>query len=404
MDKKTNIDLENQSAKEVKKYFENIISLMPGHVYWKDKNGVLLGCNDLQAKSAGLASREEIVGKTDYELPWKEQADSLRSADLEVMRTGAPKTVEEKSLLADGSEAIFLSKKVPLYQNGKIVGILGISFNITEQKIAEKKLQEAEILKKEHEIVQQQLAVIKTLAATLAHELRTPLAAIKIGTSGIKDYLDDLTHAYKLAKEANLPVHEIFPAQFRLLESALDAIVDETYYANTIINMLWVNIEQLSVRQREFKRCSISHCLEEVLRRYPFQPGDKKLVRWEGNNDFVFMGNELLTVHVLFNLLKNAIYYVKAANKGDVEGSIQIWLTQEKGFNLLHFKDLGKGISKAALPHIFDPFFTRTDHGTGIGLTFCKSVIESYGGTIVCHSTEGEFTEFVLSFPQPAKK
>lgn len=368
---------------------------MPGHVYWKDKNGVLLGCNDLQAKSAGLSSRHEIVGKTDYDLPWKEQADALRKIDLAVMKTGIPQTAEEISMLADGSEAIFLSKKVPLYQNGKITGILGISFDITEQKQAEKKLRDAEILKQEHQATQKQLSVVKTLSATMAHELRTPLAAIKLGTEGIKQYLEDLIDAYQKAKSANLPIKEISSSQFELLKSTLSDIAEETYYSNTIINMLLMNVEQLNLMQRDFKLCSIKNCIEETLRRYPFQPGDKELVKWDKNGDFSFLGDELLTVHVLFNLLKNAIYYVKSANKGH----IKIWLTSNNKFNTLHFKDTGTGISETILLHIFDPFFTKTDHGTGIGLTFCKSVMESYGGEIECVSKVGEFTEFVLNFP-----
>ena len=102
---------------------------------------------------------------------------------------------------------------------------------------------------------------------------------------------------------------------------------------------------------------------------------------------------------MLFNLLKNAIYYVKAANKGNMKGVIQIWLESDGKYNVLHFKDVGKGMPEATLHHVFDPFFTKTDHGAGIGLTFCKSVMESYGGKIGCASKEGEFTEFVLSFP-----
>ena len=126
-----------QLTSETKDFLENIIALMPGHVYWKDKNGVLLGCNDLQAIDAGLLSRHEIIGKTDYDMPWKEQADILRKIDREVINTGVPKIIEEPSTLADGSETIFLSHKVPLYYKGQIIGILGISFDITMRHEAE---------------------------------------------------------------------------------------------------------------------------------------------------------------------------------------------------------------------------------------------------------------------------
>lgn len=66
--------------------------------------------------------------------------------------------------------------------------------------------------------------------------------------------------------------------------------------------------------------------------------------------------------------------------------------------------DTGKGISKDILPHVFDRFFTRTQHGAGVGLAFCKMVMHSFGGDIRCQSEEGKHTLFSLSFPQPLNK
>lgn len=62
---------------------ENIIALMPDHVYWKDKEGVLQGCNNALAKSLGLKSRKDIVGKTDWDL-----ATVYRVLDASVYRGG----------------------------------------------------------------------------------------------------------------------------------------------------------------------------------------------------------------------------------------------------------------------------------------------------------------------------
>lgn len=110
----------------------------------------------------------------------------------------------------------------------------------------------------------------------------------------------------------------------------------------------------------------------------------------------MFKGDELLIIHVLFNLLKNAIYYVRAAGKGNI--SIRI----ENGdkYNFLYFKDTGQGINAKVLPHIFERFFSRTYHGTGIGLAYCKLVMQNLDGDITCRSKEFEYTEFKLSFPK----
>ena len=61
--------------------------------------------------------------------------------------------------------------------------------------------------------------------------------------------------------------------------------------------------------------------------------------------------------------------------------------------------DTGMGISEEHLRHIYDPFFTTKEYGTGLGLTNAKRLVENNGGQMVIHSTEGEGTEVVLKFP-----
>ena len=81
------------------------------------------------------------------------------------------------------------------------------------------------------------------------------------------------------------------------------------------------------------------------------------------------------------------------------KGEIFIWLEQHEEFNELHFKDTGQGIPALAIPHLFERFFTTTLTGTGVGLSFCKMVMRSFEGNILCRSIEGEFAEFILQFP-----
>lgn len=113
----------------------NIVLNMPGHVYWKDISGVYLGCNDKQAQSLGFKKGTDIVGKTDYDLPWGEGiADKFRENDSRIVSTGITEITEEPSVM-DGGKVIVLSQKTPLKdKNGKIYGVLGISIDITELK------------------------------------------------------------------------------------------------------------------------------------------------------------------------------------------------------------------------------------------------------------------------------
>lgn len=243
-------------------------------------------------------------------------------------------------------------------------------------------------------VQQEKLQSMSTLSASIAHELRTPLRAIKSGLNGIKKYLPDLIHGYQLAKKANLPVTDIHPTHYKALQQVINTTTLEAESAFTVINMLLVKLNQ-SDANPELKEYSIMHCVEEALNRYPFNPGERELISWNNTSDFSFKGDELLMIHILYNLLKNAIYYIKVVNKG----SISIWLEPGSSYNKLHFKDTGKGISHQDLPHIFDKFFSKTQHGTGIGLAFCKLVMQSFNGQIKCESIDGEFTEFILGFP-----
>jgi PAS domain S-box-containing protein len=396
------LDITDRKTKEIKLEKEreeteialdNIINNLPGHVYWKDNNGAILGCNEKQFKSAGLSSKEEIIGKTDYDLPWKENADELRRTDLEVISTGGVVTSEEPSTLADGKAAIFLSKKIPLRdKQNNIIGILGISFDITAEKEAEK-------LRLEKKVLEEQEEVSRLLAASMAHELRTPLRVIESGLEGIENFLPELLQTYQTARAAELDVPYIAPMHFKALTNITKNMRMETRAAFSVVDMLLVKTNLSKLNAETYKTCSIAHCVNEALTRYPLHTNESEKIHWK-KEDFLFFGDETLMTHVIFNLLKNALHYVKAAGKGD----IQIWCDKNENFNILHFKDTSQGIDPDILPHIFERFYTRTRHGTGVGLAFCKLVMQSFGGDIICDSIKGEYSDFTLYFPHHPRK
>lgn len=366
---------------------DNIIANLPGHVYWKDSDLIFRGCNEIEAQAVGY-TREEINGKTDYDMPWKEQADSIRALDMEVMKTGTIISREEKATLLDGTPAVFLSKKIPLRdKQNNIVGVLGISFDITAEKEAEK-------LRLQNKVLEEQEQVTRLLAASMAHELRTPLRAIESSAEGIAKFLPILVEAYKKAREANLDVPYIAPLHYKSLVNLTNNTRIETRAAFAVIDMLLVKTNLSHINKENFTTCSMGHCIVEAIKRYPLRSDEKHLIRWK-KCDFSFYGDELLMTHIIFNLLKNALYYVKAGNKGE----IQIWCDKNEKFNILHFKDTGQGMDAEVLSKLFTPFFTKTYHGTGVGLAFCKLVMQSFGGDITCDSVKGEYTDFTMTFP-----
>lgn len=243
---------------------------------------------------------------------------------------------------------------------------------------------------------QAKFQAMAAIGGNIAHELRTPLRAINSGVSGIKQYFPTLISSYQIASKVDPNLQKIRLDRFEALLTSLDEIQTCIDNSNTFINMLLVKINP-NIRSKELTVCSVNECIDEAMRNYPFNsPNQEKLITWEPDNDFKFIGSKLLIMHVLFNLFKNALFFIEDAGKGE----ISIWTEIGTKNNKLFFKDTSKGISENLLPQLFNRFFTQRLNGTGLGLSFCKMVMMGIGGDITCRSKEGEYTEFIMTFPK----
>lgn len=373
---------------EFQRSLREVTEKLPGNVWWKDKNLKYLGCNDRVIEVLGLGSRRNFIGKTDYELWDKNIAEKLEKADTYVLQTGETISLEEVIVEAGNKVVTMLTNKSPLHdKNGNIAGILGTSTDITELKETQADLKKAE----------GQLDGMMTLSASIAHELRTPLTSIRAGARGLIDLFPALFDAYNLAKKNGLEVKPISEKALELSRNSLERIDNSARRAHQIIDMILTGIRADRNIIKENDLCSIKECIDSALSEYVFQPKKDKLVHLKESNDFTFSGSEIQVKHIIFNLLRNSLYFIEKAGKGE----IYIWTDQDEKFNELHFKDTGPGISQEILSRIFDRFFTADTHrGTGIGLSFCKMVMESMGGKIECLSEVNKYTEFVLYFPK----
>ena len=123
-----------------------VLDTIPQRVFWKDTHGIFVGCNAAHARDAGLSDPSEIVGKTDYELPWRDLAEDYIADDSRVMSSGVPKlSYDERQHRADGSQSWVHVSKVPLLdEDGRVVGILGTYEDITDRRQMEEALRESE--------------------------------------------------------------------------------------------------------------------------------------------------------------------------------------------------------------------------------------------------------------------
>jgi PAS domain S-box-containing protein len=123
---------------------EEIINAIPVRVFWKDENLVYLGCNAIFARDAGFANPEDLIGKDDFQMGWRDQAELYRRDDRQVIESGCSKLlIEEPQTTPEGKTVTLLSSKIPLRgSKGEVSGVLGTYMDITEHKQAEEVLQQ----------------------------------------------------------------------------------------------------------------------------------------------------------------------------------------------------------------------------------------------------------------------
>jgi diguanylate cyclase (GGDEF)-like protein/PAS domain S-box-containing protein len=117
---------------------ETVIDHIPQRVFWKDAESRYLGCNMAFARDAGLAYPEQIIGKTDDDLPWRAYAARMRALDREVIESGLPNIDYDEEMTIDGVHRTSLTSKLPMLDgDGRVIGVLGSLTDTTERKRAD---------------------------------------------------------------------------------------------------------------------------------------------------------------------------------------------------------------------------------------------------------------------------
>lgn len=240
---------------------------------------------------------------------------------------------------------------------------------------------------KRDEIAQNRLNSMRSLAHVVAHEMRTPLFGIRSATMYMGKNLDILINRYSQARNGQLnPEDQDLIDKLLKTPKKIDKITKDTF---STIDMLLINLNEVK-DSLSCQTLSINDLVDSALEGYPSTEKEKDLIRFNRTNDQIVYGNKDQLRHVLFNLIKNALFHIKESRKG------RIYISAENHGDkaLLIFKDTGEGIPQKALPFIFEPYYSSTKYGTGTGLNFCKQAVEACGGTISCHSIEKKETIF----------
>lgn len=356
---------------------EGIIAIMPGHVYWMNKEGIYLGCNDNQAKSIGFESRQEIIGKRNTEIRGFMIPEVLDPINKEVMGAGKTVIIEEPAILSNGVEAAFISTKAPIYNyKHEIIGMVGISIDITNLKRAEK---EAERLKFENELQKTKLQEqerFKTIVEQVAHDIRSPLASLSMVVESCK----------------NLPETE----RISLREIAINM----SDIASNLLSRYKAKSDDLTAKKTS-QHILVSLALLEGLseKRYQYKNLPVKFISsFAPETSFVFIKIDASNFNrMISNLINNSVESFEGK-----EGVVELRLDLDKKKRIrITIQDNGKGMTKDIVTKIINNISVTSGkkYGSGIGFAQVRNTLQSSNGKMLVESQVGRGTKIILIFP-----
>lgn len=352
----------------------------PEYIYWKNVDSVYLGCNKNFARMAGLQQPKDILGKTDYDLPWtnKNYAELYLQEDGYIVQTGHAIHKNEILLETPQNEEILLSlTKKPLFnEQGKIIGILGIYMDITLRKKMEE-LQQAKLTAEAANVAKTEFI------ANMSHDIRTPLT----GVISMARILEERKQDPEEKQYAHW-LHESGEQLLDLLNGVLDVISAGNLTEQD------VHEEHFSLREnlRAIERLEVPAIKAKDL--------ELRVQVDEGIPDNII--SDRIKLHrTLLNLLGNAIKFTK---KGHIILSVKLVELRGKDVKIeFRVADTGIGIPPELQDKIFDPFYRVNPtykgiyRGHGLGLHIAQRYVALLGGEIQMKSKLGQGTVFFFT-------
>ncbi|MDD2235620.1 MAG: ATP-binding protein [Kiritimatiellae bacterium] len=248
--------------------------------------------------------------------------------------------------------------------DGEIIGAVEVLRDITPLRLLQEKMQH-----------QQRIAALGEMAASVAHEIRNPLGTIEGFARLLKSDLD----------KDGLENHS------RMATKIIAGVTNLNY----VITNLLTYARPLSLQNDLFDVSMLLSSVEDLLGGLAAQHGVALEFRHTGKVHTV--GGDIRQLRqVLVNLGRNAV----EACAGRENGCVAIRSEVRKRSVCFTVSDTGCGIPKKDIHHVFDPFFTRKDAGTGLGLSLCHKIVTAHGGEITVESQAGSGTEFTVIIPQ----
>lgn len=335
----------------------NIIQNTIDAIYVKDLEGNYLMANNAVSNLLHTTTLE-LLGKNDFSLLSKNDAEEIRKHDLTVIKSKKPMQLEEQVTIKKRTQT-FLSTKVPYFDaNHKVMGVIGISKDITETKEKEQARED--------------------MLAIVSHELRNPLTSISL-------------YSHELEKNLHSPKNKIYATKIFSQTKRINGFIHE------LLDLARIESRTLDLRLETFHLPEVlDELIESIQIEYPTHT-----IEINGSYDFKLYADRIRFSQIVTNLLTNAIKYSPNATK------VQLMITNSEDELLLQFKDFGIGIPKKHQAHIFDKYFrvkNKNTPGIGLGLHIVAQMVALHGGKIWVESKKNEGSIFYVSIPHQKKQ
>lgn len=376
----------------------------PTLIYVKDRQGRLLTANPALLAVVGKPA-ESVLGKTSLEFHTpREEAEKIHANDRLVMETGQPQQFEEGLQSVNGWR-VFLSIKSPFRdRQGNIIGIIGISSDITERKHLER--EQKRLLQCEQtarEAAERANQIKDEFLAVLSHELRSPLNPILGWTKLLQ--MGSLSEDQRIQALATIERNARLQAQ--LIEDLLD--ISRIMRGKLCLSVAPTNLTfVISAAMETVRLAAEAKAIDLRFTILDFgleadnhsKPSSVTVQSASQNPKFQVSGDAARLQQVMWNLLTNAVKFTPSG------GRVTVTLTQTGNMAQIQVADTGKGIHPDFLPHVFEYFrqedgsTTRKFGGLGLGLAIVRQIVEMHGGTVSVTSLgENQGTTFTVQLP-----
>ncbi len=365
---------------------QSVLDTIPARVFWKDRDGAYLGCNQLFASDAGLDSPDQIIGRTDFMLGWADQAELYRADDAAVVNSAEPKIgYEEPQTTPDGKQIWLRTSKIPLREpNGEILGVLGTYEDITSAKRAEveQRRLEAQV---QHA---QKLKSLGILAGGIAHDFNNLLVAILGNADMALLQLPQSASGYQHVQEiktAALRAREL--TNQMLAYSGKGRFVVSSLQIGDVVREMGQLLEAAIP-----KKVSLHYDLAENLPTVEVDAAQiRQVVMNLVTNAAEAMGKQGGQITLTTGIQFADEAYLQTANQPqDLPAGDYVYL---------EVSDQGCGMDPDTRERLFEPFFTTKFQGRGLGLAAVLGIVNGHRGTIKVNSEPGRGSSLKVLLP-----